>query len=428
MRRLLLIACCLSLLTFPLAFPALAQTTLQPTPAPPTAMNAADIATAVANAQGFADRAERASDDAERYADDSSRFFSLFEAFGIVAAIASVALGLYGATNVFTERRERKEERERFESELAQARNRLEDEMNAQRQGLDSLRRDLMQGAAEQHRIAEHATLALAMLPLAERQYKAQDLKGAAESYERALAFDPGNPLIHYRLGYTYVQSGSLDSAEKHLKQALQIDSDFFLATAALGYVYRRMGDRLPRGMDRDRVYNQSEAYLLEALQRAPKLVDEDGESWWGSLGGLYRRRGQIEQAVDAYNRAAAVTPHSSYPFSNLALLYMAANDREHMLRMYTQVLRLARGEAMADVDNYWAYADVLTSLLALGRTAEAEEALESVFAIAPPDSPYALESLADTLTRLRDALGGDKAAPYITPFIDRIRARVPAP
>jgi hypothetical protein len=117
------------------------------------------------------------------------------------------------------------------------------------------------------------------------------------------------------------------------------------------------------------------------------------------------------------------VTPHSSYPFSNLALLYMAKNDRAQMLETYKRVERLARGEVSADVDNFWAYADLLTSRLALGKIQEAEDAIISVFDVAPPDSPYALEMLADTLTRLTEALGGEDAAPHIPPYIERIRA-----
>ena len=424
MRR-LLITCCV----FLFALPVLAQTpsaAVTPLPAPPDLIAAASAA--ASRAEAAASDADRSRDDAARYADDSSRFFSLFEAFGIVAAMASVALGVYGATNVFTERRDRASEHAAFEKELSDARSLIENEMSIQKTDLEALRSELRQNAERQHRNAEHATLAQAILPLGERQYRAQDLKGAAETYQRALDFDEDNPLIHYRLGYVSIQSGALADAETHLRRALEIDGDFVLATAALGYVYRRMGDPLPEGIDRDQIYNRSEMYLLDALKRAPKLIDEDDESWWGSLGGLYRRRGQFDQAIYAYNQAAAVTPHSSYPFSNLALLYMARRERDQMMTMYRHVERLARGEAMADVNNFWAYADILTALLALGRTSEAEEALESVFAIAPPDSPYALESLADTLTRLLDALGGPSAAPHLPTFIQRIRTHAPTP
>jgi tetratricopeptide (TPR) repeat protein len=153
--------------------------------------------------------------------------------------------------------------------------------------------------------------------------------------------------------------------------------------------------------------------------------VDEDGESWWGSLGGLYRRRGQIDQAIYAYEQAGKVTPHSSYPFSNLALLYMQKHDRGEMLRTYKRVERLARGETQAEVDNYWAYADLFTSNLALGKLEQAEEALISVLDIAPTDSDYTLNLLIETLERLQAALGGSESAAHIDDYIERIREHI---
>ena len=379
-----------------------------------------------------ADRAEAAAADAERYMNDAARyaeeamnFLGIFEAVSVAIAIVAGGLGAIGVTRLFSAQRELTKARERVEADLVAVRKRFEDEMARKEHDLQTLSERLQQTLEQQRRTTEQATLALALLPLGERQYRAQDLKGAADTYLRALALDEDNPLIHYRLGYVYVQSGQLAEAEFHLNRALEIDPEFWLAMAALGYVYRRIGDKLQPGIDRDQTLNKAEAYLLDALRQSPKLVDDDSESWWGSLGGLYRRRGQIDQAIYAYQQAAQVTPHSSYPFSNLALLFMQKRNRDDMLRTYKRVERLARGEVQAEVDNYWAYADLLTSRLALGKIEDAEDALISVFDIAPRDSPYALESLVDTLERLLDALGGSQGAPHIPPFIERIRARI---
>ncbi len=95
------------------------------------------------------------------------------------------------------------------------------------------------------------------------------------------------------------------------------------------------------------------------------------------------------------------------------------------MLTTYRRVERLARGETQAEVDNYWAHADLLTAQLALGRIKEAEQSLISVMDIAPVDSPYVLELLADTLERLTEALGGKEAAPHIQPFINRVQTEI---
>lgn len=372
-----------------------------------------------------ADDARRSMEEAARYAEDASRFLGIFEAISVAIAIAGGSLGVIGVTRLFSAQSELAKARQRVDAELTDLRNRFQTELTEKENALQAMSTTLLQSLERQRKATEQATLALSLLPLGERQYRAQDLQGAADTYMRALKLDEDNPLIHYRLGYVYVQSGQLSDAERHLQQALSIDPEFHLAMAALGYVYRRIGDKLPEGLERDEMLNKAEAHLIKALRLSPKLVDDDSESWWGSLGGLYRRRGQIDQAIYAYEQAAKVTPHSSYPFSNLAMLYMGRHNREQMLQTFRRVERLARGEVQAEVDNYWAYADLLTSRLALGKIDEADDALTSVFDLASASSPYALEALVDTLTRLLDSLGGPDAAPHIPPYIRRIQQRI---
>jgi Flp pilus assembly protein TadD len=264
--------------------------------------------------------------------------------------------------------------------------------------------------------------LAQALLPLGERQYRAQDFSGALDTYRRALELDPNNPSIHYRLGYVYTHSGELDLAKEHLTRSLEVDEKFTPSRAALGYVYRRQGDKLPIGIERDTVYNRAEENFLKALSVSPKLVDEDGESWWGSLGGLYRRRGQTEQAIHAYENCASVTPQSSYPFSNLALLYATTHNRRRMIETYVRVENLAYREVQAEVDNYWAYADLVVARLAQGKIREAEAILDTALGLAPADSSYMLEMLLDTLSRLLAALEANERVP-VQRIMERIRA-----
>lgn len=373
-------------------------------------------------AEAAAAAAREHAEDAARYAGDASNFLGIFEAISVAITIAIGALGVVGVTRLFSAQNALTEARKRVNEELDTLRKEFEDEIERRRKELIELNDLLRQSAEQQKRESARATLALSLLPLGERQYRAQDLKGAYETYLRALELDGNNPVIHYRLGYVAVQSDHFEDAERHLKRALEIDPDFALAKAALGFTYRRMTDSMSDSPERDLLYNKAENCFLEALQKSPKLVDDDGESWWGSLGGLYRRRGQMEQAIKAYERAAEVTPHSSYPFSNLALLYMGTQDRESMMKMYKRVERIALAETQAEVDNYWAYADVLTARLALGKTQDTEDLLTIMFEIAPKESNYPLESLANTLERLMNALGGASAAPQIPPYIERIR------
>ncbi len=416
MRRWLLLITVISLLSLPEI--AGAQDTVS-TPTPTPALDqAGDLQAQLDEAQRLLDEITARGADSDRALDIAFNMLGIFEAIGFLVTVGGGLLAAFGVLRLFSAQAELQKARERFEQEI-ETKERELDEMK------ESLEANIATSAALQHRELSQATLALSLLPLGERQYRAQDFQGAMDTYRRALELDDQNPVTHLRLGYVCTQSGLLDEARFHLTRALDIEPDFAAALAALGYVYRRIAEKMEQGVERETMLNQAEGRLLEALNKSPKLVDDDGESWWGSLGGLYRRRNQIEDAIRAYERAAEVTPHSSYPFSNLALLYMQASDRDKMLATYRRVERLARGETQADVDNYWAHADLLTAQLALGKVNQAEDALQSVLDVAPVDSPYVLELLVDTLGRLTEALGGSRTAPHIEPFVERVRAEI---
>lgn len=412
MKRIYLI----SLALFIFLIPVVAVSGQTPTEPAPTPQPTADVAAIQALATEVANSAEQAKD----AFDQATNFLGIFEAIGLIVAVLSglitvlaVVGGLVGFRGLNTAQKDLNEARDRFEQEIKEK----QDELSKVRQEMEA-------STEKQRQNAANANLALSLLTLGERQYRSQDFQGALDTYRRALELDPESLITHYRLGYVYTQSGVLEKAEYHLNRALEIEKNFAPALAALGYVSRRIGEKMPEGIERSQILNKAENLLLQGLAISHKLVDDDNESWWGSLGGLYRRRGQIDQAIMAYENAAAITPKSSYAFSNLALLYLQKENKEKMLKTYQRVEQLAQGEVSADVDNYWAYADLLTSRLALGKVAEAEPVLQSVLEIAPKDSAYVFEILLDTLNRLEKALGEADSA-HLKPFIKQIEARV---
>ena len=364
--------------------------------------------------------AVRAAEDANRAVEQAFSLLGLFEAFGIVVTFIAGVAGFFGFARLGSARSELVAARERVENELEQLRKSFDAEIEQRRTEFDKLRQSLESSAAERQKTTERSLLAQAFIPLGERQYRAQDFTGALESYKRALELDPINPVIHYRLGYVYTHTGELEEAKKHYLEAIALAEEFAPALAGLGFVYRRTAEKMEEGIARDQMFNEAEKLLLQALELSPKLVDDDGESWWGILGGLYRRRGQVDQAIYAYRQATIVTPQSSYGFGNLAFLYMQKNNREEMLKTYAEVENLAAAEAQADVDNYWGHADLLVARYALGKAEEAAEVLERALQIAPPDSPYVLQSLIDTLEDLSGVLESEKI-PALRQAIARI-------
>lgn len=365
---------------------------------------------------------EAAAEEIAALNDLAFNLLGIFEAVSVAITIIGAGLGVIGFGRLISAEGNLNKAREEIEQEIVAIREQFNNDLEQRRQEFESFTTELTEAVEQQRREAVNATLATALLSFGERQYKASDYVGAVNTYKRSLELDNNNPVTYYRLGYVYTTQGDLDGAEEQFTKSLAIDDAFAPAIVALGHVYRRKGQKLEEGIEREMLFNQAEKQMLAGLKISPKLIDDDGESWWGSLGGLYRRRGQIKQAIYAYEQATTVTPHSSYPFGNLATLYGSERNTEAMLRMYKRVEKLARAEVQAEVDNFWGYFDLLTAQLALGHTAEAEDILPSVVETVPLNAAYAFDMLVETLERAGNYLEGYPQSNALFTFAKRIK------
>lgn len=371
-------------------------------------------------------RAELAATLAEQNLNVASSLLNIFEgvALALTAGITlgGIVLGVFGIRSIQDTRRVSRELRE----EAARLRQQFEQEINKREALLEQLRQRIESTAQEttthlQQR-TDNALLAIALVEQAELQFKAADYEGAADAYHEALRLDPSNPFIHQRLGYVYTQLGVIDSAWQHYQVAYEALPDSAATLAGMGFVMRRRAEKMPPSVEQEIQFVQAEQYLLRALAASPKLVDDNGESWWGVLGGLYRRRGMIEKAIEAYERATHVTPQSSYGFSNLALLYVKQGHADRMESTYQQVEKIATSEASVMSSNYWGYADLVVARLALGKQAQALADLEVALAIVPANAPWMLEGVRDTLLDLSQYVDAARQA-GIQRAIERIEA-----
>lgn len=229
--------------------------------------------------------------------------------------------------------------------------------------GREHIKQEISSSIQDEWRTAH---LALSLLPLADRQYRSGNVFGALETYERAAKLDPLNPVSFYYVGYIRTQRNDVEKAEKALLTALELDPMFYHAMAALGYAYRRIGEATTDPTEKNKYFRKSETYLKQALAADDRLVDADGESWYGSLAGLYRRMGRVADAFYHYEQAAKVTPQSSYPTVNLALMALK-EGRADVNARFERVQDLAIRKIRAELEAYWGYADLLVAELALG-------------------------------------------------------------
>lgn len=316
---------------------------------------------------------------------------------------------------------------------------RLERRLSAREERLDQLEQRLQHQlqemvSATQADIARVKTegsdafRVLSLQLLAEQQVRAHNIDTAIATLKMALEIDPDDHASNYLLGYLHTARKEIAQAIVHLERALAAEPDFAPAIAALGLALRRRGDGIQdpkRIVERNQQWAQAESKLLQALQQDGSLTDADGESYYGTLGGLYRRQKRYEDALEAYERAHEVTPDSSYPVINLASLHKHQGNNDRAAHFFTLVVEKATLTLDDDPRDAWTRADLAQAKLVLGDVATALEEITTVIKQQP--GPGVLETVYSGLRFLAESPtaieGLDKMIALIEAELDLRRA-----
>lgn len=263
---------------------------------------------------------------------------------------------------------------------------------------------------------AEKSFRVLSLQLLAEQQVRARNYDTAIQTLQDAYELDDDNQTTNYLLGYLYIARRKFEGALDHLTRALKDNQDFAPALAAMGLAQRRLGDQEEESIRRNRYYAEAEVNLLKALETDGGMVDADGESYFGTLGGLYRRQNRNQDALQAYEKAVEVTPKSSYPIGNLAVLYKRLGRDEEAKATFTKAQLIAEDVLETQPNDYWAELDLAQALLVQEKSDEALKKYRTILRRDP--SIAALKSALSTLKFLAES---PTAIPKITDVIELI-------
>jgi tetratricopeptide (TPR) repeat protein len=327
---------------------------------------------AVTDAEAILERAN----DAVNFADGVLSFLegvSVLVAIGVTAGALLVRSTIQNQAEAMTAFAQ---ETERRLAEREQRLDAMEAAFSQRLEGMVAETRREIQAVKDQ---ARDSFRVLSLLVLAEQQVRARNIDTALDMLHSAHALDPDNHAANYLLGYLYTARREYDRAIELLEHALKQEAGFTPAIAALGLALRRKGDTLDapgQQAERDRLWAAAESKLIEALHKDPRLTDADGESYYGTLGGLYRRQKRYHAAIDAYEQAHRVTPNSSYPIVNLAALYHHQGNYERARHYFQRVIDAAVLQLDDDPRDQWTRADYAQALLAVGETEAALDQL----------------------------------------------------
>ncbi len=306
------------------------------------------------------------------------------------------------------------------ESELAQLTQQVREQSNESRKQIETLTTLINQQLELARSQAEKSFRVLTLQMLAEQQVRAHNYDTAISQLREAYELEETNQSTTYLLGYLYIIKRQFEEALFYLRRTLSNDTDFAPALAALGLALRRLGDQQDDHVHRNRLWAEAEVNLTKALELEPGMLDADGESYFGTLGGLYRRQHRHDDAALAYDRAVKVTPNSSYPIGNLAVLYTYLGRQEEALALFGRVEHIVRGMIEDNPGDYWARFDLAQSLLIQGKTKEAFANYQEIIDRQTPasayrsalstleflaQSPHQIEGMNEVLRLLRDVI-----------------------
>lgn len=365
------------------------------------------------DSQEAADIAALALDKAEQHNETAGTILSLLEGGSvlltlIVGAVAAIyTLNLRDLRSDLEGRADA--EREKVEqvlalrtAELEKLTAELRSVTQSSQQKIDELTSSIGERLDMARNQAETSFKVLSLQLMAEQQVRARNYESAVMMLRDAHDIEPENQSTNYLLGYLFIAQRKFEGALKYLENVLQAAPNFAPALAAMGLAQRRLADQEDDPDKRNRYWAESEVNLSKALEAEPAMLDGDGESYYGTLGGLYRRQNRHDDAIRAYEKAVKVTPNSSYPIGNLAILYKYSGRDEDALEMSVRAQKIVNEIIEDRPGDHWARLDLAQSLLIQHKINEALEQYKEILQRKTPIS--ALKTAQSTLKFLEKA------------------------
>ena len=146
---------------------------------------------------------------------------------------------------------------------------------------------------------------------------------------KKQLETNPTHTRTHYLLGTIYDDKGDTELAVASFKACLEINPDFGPAREILLQVYQRVG-----------LSQHAVDLLEETLKQMPSSND------YNTIGVMYYRTGEIDQAIAAFRKSLEMNPYDPTPRNNLYQIFRERGIEALRVKAY-QEAALYFGEAL---------------------------------------------------------------------------------
>jgi tetratricopeptide (TPR) repeat protein len=159
--------------------------------------------------------------------------------------------------------------------------------------------------------------------------------------------------------------------------------------------------------------YPDAEKYLGRALEINP--IDTEAH---GMLGGLLKRKGDLQNAKRHYVLAYKIAPKSLYAIIAVAGLSVLLSNENDARKYYMEVIQVANQEIESGKDNYWTYLSLGEAYVAMGNVIESKVSFQRALEYEPPiedvrssyDQLVALSKEGFCINEIQEITNGDLA------------------
>jgi len=168
-------------------------------------------------------------------------------------------------------------------------------------------------------------------------------LDQAEAAYGRAIELAPDYAGTYVNRADLFVRMKRLGDALRDCNRALELEPDFGLALAQRAWVYIRMGDLAVTKADQMGHLERAETDCTYVLER-----DRGNAFAWHRLGNVHARRGQSEEAYDAFSKALEIRPRLTQALTDRGVVAYELERYEDSLQDHSKAVELDPSDDVA--------------------------------------------------------------------------------
>ena len=200
-----------------------------------------------------------------------------------------------------------------------------------------------------------------------------QDVQGALEAYQAALAIKPNSSETQLKIGEIYFQRGEYENARDAFIAFLNLDAKNTNVWNYLGYVYEKLNNygasvrAYERALQIDPrnlyamnhlglAYKQlhqlddAERILRKALEIDPKCARSESQNLHNYLALIYLERDEVGEAIAEFRESVRLFPKDVWARQQLAALYENRERYYEAELQYRDILKIDAGNLLAPV------------------------------------------------------------------------------